>query len=120
MAQPELAENALMDEPKLDSLAPKGVEFEEYLTENDITQEETEHYFNLVNTYFFSQNIEKYTVSHCIMEDDEYETWISTDIQIKDDLDSEKIHSTNMGLLTLLVEKDISDKAFHHFVTSIY
>lgn len=109
-----------LKESQIDAHLPKAIEFEQYLTQHGITQDESEHYFTLINNYFFSQRIEEYKVSRSIMEDDENETWISTEYHIQDDLNSDQIHSMNMGLLKLLADSDISDKAFDHFVTSIY
>jgi len=109
-----------LNTPQLDAHLPVMEALEFYLIEHEITQEETEHYFTIVNTYFNSHRIDKYIVSRDIMKDDEDESWVSTRYQIQDDLTSEQIHSMNLGLLKLLAESDISDKAFDHFITSIY
>ncbi|MEL0623804.1 hypothetical protein V6238_11950 [Marinomonas arenicola] len=106
--------------PQIDSNLPKALELKQYLADHDITQEETEHYFTIVNNYFYSQRINKFSSSRGILEDDEGESWISTRFNIEEDLTSEQIHSMNLGLLKLLAESDISDKASDHFVTSIF
>ncbi|MEP7731459.1 hypothetical protein [Marinomonas primoryensis] len=109
-----------LTDPKINDHLPEAIAFQQYLNEHDITQDESEFYFTIVNNYFFSQRVKEYTFSRSIMEDDENETWISTEYHIQDDLSSDQIHSMNMGLLKLLAKSDISDKAFDHFVTSIY
>lgn len=109
-----------LKDSKIDAHLPITIGFDEYLTEHGITQEESEYYFTLVNNFFHSNRIEEYQFSRTIMEDDEGESWISTEFHIQDDLSSDQIHSMNMGLLKLLAKSDISDKAFDHFVTSIY
>lgn len=109
-----------LKESKIDAHLPIAIGFDQYLTEHGITQEESEYYFTLVNNYFCSNRIDEYNFYRTIMEDDEGESWISTEYHIQDDLSSDQIHSMNMGLLKLLAKSDISDKAFDHFVTSIY